>query len=334
MKFSVVIPLFNKAGLVEQAVASALAQTLPPLEVIVVDDGSTDGGGQALLRQTDPRLRVICQANAGVSAARNRGIEAAQGDWVAFLDADDAYHPQFLEALAQAHARCPQADLIATRFMAIDQAQVGRSMPDWPAHPQADVVEVIEDLRLRWMKDQSLCSSSAAVRRSRLLMMEPRFVEGECYGEDLDMWFRLSDHALVALVDAPYSLVRAQTPGSLTSGVHRQFPPFLQRMQAQARDGTLPASHRASALWLVAQLQVTLAREALEAGRHLEALRWLARGRHAMATPRWLLTLLMAFLPGRLTARWQQWRTRTHTRAGAVPPARTEKTACPQEPVS
>lgn len=325
MKFSVVIALYNKADFVETAVDSALAQTLAPLEVIVIDDGSTDGGAERLMRHPDARLRLVRQPNAGVSAARNRGIAVARGDWIALLDADDAYHPRFLEAVALAHARCPQADLLATRFA---RADIWPSvLPNWPADPPGDAIEVIEDLRLRWMRDASLCASSAVARRARLLAMPFCFATGECYGEDLDLWFRLSDHAPVALVDAPYALVRSATPGSLTQGAGRQFPPFLQRMRAQALDGTLPARHRASALWLVAQLQVTLAREALVAGRHLEALRWLLQARHVWASTRWWLTLALCALPARAAQRWQHWRTQPRH-----PAPRTGEPAMPCHP--
>lgn len=88
---SVVIPAYNAEAYVATAVISALEQTYPRVEVVVVDDGSVDGTVAALRAITDKRLRVIEQSNAGVARARNRGIEAAQGSFIAFLDADDVW---------------------------------------------------------------------------------------------------------------------------------------------------------------------------------------------------------------------------------------------------
>lgn len=91
---SVVIPAYNAEAFVGPALESVLAQTLPPLEILVIDDGSTDDTGARAA--AIPGVRCIRQANAGVSAARNRGIEAARGRFVAFLDADDVWEPEKL----------------------------------------------------------------------------------------------------------------------------------------------------------------------------------------------------------------------------------------------
>jgi len=102
---SVIIPTFNSASFVADAVASALEQTYPPLEVIVIDDGSTDNTQEILAPHWNV-IRYVKQPNAGAAAARNRGLDIAKGDWVAFLDSDDVWLPEKLEkqaACIQAH---------------------------------------------------------------------------------------------------------------------------------------------------------------------------------------------------------------------------------------
>jgi glycosyltransferase involved in cell wall biosynthesis len=103
MKVSALIPTFNRRAFIFRAIDSVLAQTVPVDEIIVVDDGSTDGTAQAIRGHYGPLVRVIEQKNMGVSAARKRAIDEARGEWVAFLDSDDEWMPArndvFLKAI-------------------------------------------------------------------------------------------------------------------------------------------------------------------------------------------------------------------------------------------
>ncbi len=110
-EFSVIIPAYNSAATLARALDSVFAQTWPAHEVIVIDDGSTDNTLQ-VARGFGDRVRIIHQSNAGVSMARNRGAEAATGDWLAFLDADDWYYPDRLRWHAEWIAHDPGLDFL------------------------------------------------------------------------------------------------------------------------------------------------------------------------------------------------------------------------------
>ena len=311
MKFSVVIALYNKAPYIKNALESALAQTFKDLEVIVVDDGSTDDGAELVAGMGDPRLRLVRQSNAGVSAARNRGITLARGEWVTFLDADDWHHPRYLAALSFAQSLHPKADVVATRYLPLPHADEAWP-PVWRVPETAPDVELIDDLPKRWMEAPSLFTSSIAVRSTRLRQMQPCFALGESYGEDLDLWFRLAEHSPIALVRAPFAAYRISAEGSLSHNNPKFIlPPSLKRMRERALSGAMSASQRRSSLKLVAHHEITMAREALEYGRRLKAAHLLLRGYHAAGTLRWWWTAtMMVFFPRHLARQWQLWRVR------------------------
>jgi glycosyltransferase involved in cell wall biosynthesis len=109
---SVVIPTYNRAHVIGDAVASVMAQTFRQFELVVVDDGSTDGTAEILASISDPRLRAIRQANAGAAAARNAGVRAARGTLISFLDSDDLWKPDKLEREVAFLDRHPEVDSV------------------------------------------------------------------------------------------------------------------------------------------------------------------------------------------------------------------------------
>ncbi|MGO9444362.1 MAG: glycosyltransferase family 2 protein [Thiobacillaceae bacterium] len=137
-RFSVVIPAYNAGKTLARALDSVLAQTWPAHEIIVVDDGSHDDTDQIVAAYGD-RVIALWQENAGPSAARNRGVQAASGEWVAFLDADDWYYPARLELHANMIAAEPSLDFVVGSFdyrdaggtliqSSIEQTMLGRRL--------------------------------------------------------------------------------------------------------------------------------------------------------------------------------------------------------------
>ena len=308
MKFSVVIPLYNKASFIACTLDSVLAQRWSDFELIVVDDGSTDDGPAIVAAQSDPRVRLVRQANAGVAAARNRGITEAQGEWVAFLDADDWLHPDYLATLAQVQQACPEADTVATDLAFIAHTPT-HWPPPWPIPPGQPEIEVIRCLPQRWMRGPTLSSSSTAVRRSRLEEMQPCFPVGETQGEDLDLWFRLSEVAPIAMAHTPLAAYRIELAGSLSSRHSAHvLAPFLERLRERALHGSMRRDWRHATLLLVAQHELTHARLNMAAGQRLAAWHWLWRARHALAHKRWWGTAVLCLLPAAWSRQLQRWR--------------------------
>ena len=115
-KISVVIPVYNKQAYIKDTINSVLTQSFADYELIIIDDGSTDNSVSIIQNFDDSRIKFFSQENAGVSAARNRGVALAQSDIIAFLDADDTWYPNHLQEIYSLSQSFPQAGLFATAY--------------------------------------------------------------------------------------------------------------------------------------------------------------------------------------------------------------------------
>jgi GT2 family glycosyltransferase len=273
---SVIIPTYNRAYCLEQTLRSVFDQSHTPLEVIVVDDGSTDETGDLCIQMArrDGRLRYMRQANAGVSAARNTGIGAVTGDYVAFLDSDDLWKPWKIEVQLAAFAAVPELGMVWTDMEAVDpQGHVKSSAflrqfysayrhfpidklfsmhQPWTQWLGKRPIDVSFDLHVgsiysAMIMGNMVHTSTALLRRERLDAVGGFRLELRDSGEDYDFHLRTCREGLVGLIDAPAIYYRVGHDDQLTQPRYawRIAYNFLRTVEdAIARDGdriTLPA---------------------------------------------------------------------------------------------
>jgi glycosyltransferase involved in cell wall biosynthesis len=291
---SIVMPLYNKAGQVLETIASVRAQTLSNWELVVVDDGSTDAGPALVRDLQDERIRLVSQANAGVSAARNRGIELARADLVAFLDADDLWLPGFLDAILALQANCPQARWFATGYE-IRPVQGAALFARLRGVPKTFSRGILPDyFNVAMASDPPVCSSAIAVRRDAIQAIGG-FPVDVGSGEDLLTWARLAVRYPLAYDAQPLAVF-------LISGIERKPDPndrvsqgLVQLMQEFPAVPSLPAY---LGLWYRMQAVMAL-RFGLAATARQQA--WLAV-RYGPWQIRNFYVLCLAALPGKARA--------------------------------
>jgi glycosyltransferase involved in cell wall biosynthesis len=204
--WSIVVPLYNMRGTIGRTVESIVAQTERRWELIVVDDGSSDGGADVVLAFDDPRITLIQQENSGEGAARNRGIEAARSSLVTFVDADDYWAPGHLENLQALVDEFPDAALYATAYQLVFGPTSGRPVRLRPGLPPrgliADYFRDCVDVEVL------VCASGVAARRD-MLQSIGCFPVGVYAGADLITWSRLACLGPLAYSTDPTALVDA-----------------------------------------------------------------------------------------------------------------------------
>jgi glycosyltransferase involved in cell wall biosynthesis len=183
-KISVIIPTFNRAALIGDAIQSVIAQTYLDWEAIVIDDGSMDDTRSVVENFADPRIRYLYQENKGLPGARNTGIRSARGEYIAFLDSDDLFMPHKLEIQLRMLEERPDLGLVAGGHLEIDQKmQILREVRPWQSQSMFELSN--------WVQGCPFIVNAVLVRREWLERVN-LFDENMPYVEDWDLWLRIS----------------------------------------------------------------------------------------------------------------------------------------------
>ncbi len=208
--FSVVIPLYNKELSIRNTIQSVLDQTCQDFEIVVVNDGSTDNSAAVVEAIEDDRVRLIHQKNQGVSAARNRGIEEARYEWIAFLDGDDLWKQHHLHEVKVMIKAYPNERVYVTSFEHADKRNIFK-------HSRKQPVFVVENYFKEAM-DELLMWTGAVVVHKSCIAQVGGYNENLNRGEDLDLWARLARVYDIVKSQEVTAIYDSSQVGSLSKG--------------------------------------------------------------------------------------------------------------------
>jgi len=238
MQVSIIIPLYNKAQTIQRALASVFRQTLQDFEVIIIDDGSTDGSAEQVAACADPRVTLIRQENAGPSAARDRGMRLAQGEYLALLDGDDEWLPDHLARAVRLLDDFPQAAIggMGLAFW--------RETPPYPPVPINGIGPegwrgILPDFFAASMQYPPLSGSSTIIRRRAFTELDPR-PAASIQGEDQHLWAQFAVHYPVAYDSAITAIYHHQTTGNTSTTVtYYEELPYVTYLRELLQSGVL-----------------------------------------------------------------------------------------------
>lgn len=203
MKFSVIIPLYNKAPYVRKTVESVLGQTFTDYELIIIDNGSTDDSSKIVAGFTDSRIRIVrLEENVGVSNARNKGVSLSTAPYITFLDADDWWEPTFLEEMARLIERHPNAGIYGTGYYIVKNSKKRVA----PIGVDEDFLEGEINYCRVYAKTLCMPLTSITVSMPRAVFDEMEgFKPHLKLGEDFDLWIRIALKRKVVFLNKPLS---------------------------------------------------------------------------------------------------------------------------------
>jgi glycosyltransferase involved in cell wall biosynthesis len=205
MKVSVIIPLYNKKNSIVKTLLSVINQSVKPLEIIVVNDGSTDGSEILVEDMGNYLIKLIHQRNQGVSAARNKGIENAKGDWISFLDADDIWFYNFLETGLFLYNEFPGIQVIASSYLFQDIHGSRKQAIGNKIKFNGEYGLLVNYFEVASYSHPPICSNSIIVKKDTIKSIGC-FPVGINSGEDLITWAKLAVKHQIVYCRKPLSI--------------------------------------------------------------------------------------------------------------------------------
>jgi glycosyltransferase involved in cell wall biosynthesis len=190
--FSIVIPLYNKESSIGDTLHTVLNQTFENFEILVIDDGSTDSSLSIVQGFTDTRLKIFTKKNGGVSSARNYGIERAQFDYIAFLDADDAWDYNYLDEMHKLINRFPHCGMYSCAYRRVKTNRIYTESPNI----QEGIIE--DYFKTTLTLNDMISWTSATIIKKEVVSKVGLFPVGMVSGEDCYMWCKVAIHYPVA----------------------------------------------------------------------------------------------------------------------------------------
>lgn len=297
---TVVVPLYNKKNEIDRCLQSILGQSSAAAEIVVVDDGSTDGSAQWVSRHYAHRVKLVRQANGGVSSARNKGIEVASCDYVAFLDADDSWADHFLAEISELIQQFPRAEMFATGYQFCISGN--RYVDPKGQRRRGPQRALLLDYFVRASQGDLPFNASSVCLAKSLVSRIGGFPVGEVMGEDQDLWARAALYSQIAYSGKQLSFYHLDADArACDQAAPDQECPFSQRLHNVAR--TLAADQNRAGRRLAAQIMrytgghlVDLAARNVRSGSAQTALDLLADNRSRRYPLRWCYWYIRAWL--------------------------------------
>jgi glycosyltransferase involved in cell wall biosynthesis len=300
--FSIVIPLYNKELHIQRTINSVLAQKVQDFEIIVVDDGSTDNSAEMVKKFKDQRIRLIEQKNAGVSAARNKGIKEAKADLIAFLDADDEWSPDFLETVLRLRERYQGAGAYVTAYEKCDEK--GKKLrPLYKMIPPAPWEGLLPNYFLAAALGEMPIAASAICVPKTILIEFGGFQEGVWVWEDSDLWGKIALKYRIAFsqnIGAIYHMEAINRASNKRLPVKKH--PFTKTAYEMIKNDKVPVEILEGLNEYVALLEIRFAFRNIKAGNHIEAFKILYTYRTKILRPKLTAELLITLIPLKLLA--------------------------------